>query len=97
MKYNIITTMAVSDELSDSLSTIAIDIHNLHRTGPWMHVDRYEFIRDAIPYRRYSVKESPIYAAHCERNGRPMWIVLQPKHPNKSRRFFFCDREGGAQ
>lgn len=105
MKIQVFATEAVSDELRDRLSTFALHIYNMHRTGPWMHVASYKVTSPITQetVTRLSTPENPIYAAHCFRkrayDGAPkdMWIILQPKHPMKNRRFFFADREGGEQ
>lgn len=98
MKIQVFATEAVSDELRDRLSTFALGIRNLHRTGPWMHVASYKATRyDGTTATVVSTTENPIYAAHCERHDEKRWIVLRPKNPNKFNRFFFAGREGGEE
>ena len=95
MTIKIFTDGPVSDELRDKLSTLALGIHELHRTGPWMHVSHYDIINEGSVHHIYSYNDRPLYAAHCIRGGRLRWIVLSPNHPKKDHRWFFAEREGG--
>ena len=98
MKIQVFTTGQVGDALRDELSTFALGIYNMHRTGPWMHVAKYTItFGNGTTNTVCSYPDRPVYATHCVRYGNKQWIVLQPKHPLKDHRFFFADREGGEQ